>query len=184
VALVTIGARAYPETLLDWSKEWPDAIVRFPLRATPPPHMRLVSGHSNQDSIIRSVNIPEWPPLERMQRLFSGARPSGLSIDFAVAIAGTGNVSAALSLTKAFAVGIADAGSVAANFIRPLRALFAAIAGSGAVSADQSGGTLGGGGLILTPETSDQTLTIVDDAGDALDLTSEDPPDSLTLTPA
>jgi hypothetical protein len=73
---------------------------------------------------------------------------------------------------------------VAANFIRSTRVLSAILAGTGSVVADQTGGTLGSPGLILTPEDPDQTLTIVDDAGDALDLTNEDPPDSLTLTPA
>ena len=71
------GTLRAPEQLPDWSKEWPgEASVRFFLRETPKPFVRLMAGTSNQSFLIRSVDIPEWPALPLRARIFTGARPS------------------------------------------------------------------------------------------------------------
>lgn len=162
----------------------------FPLRSTPPVYRALVVGGNNSNvdlGLMRSAIIPDFPipPTLLASRFHAGARPvAGITVEFETQIAGTGGVaSAGIAVARSFATTITGLGSVVANNMRT-RPFATSISGSSSVVADQSGGTLGSGGLILTPETGDQTLTLTEETGDSQTLTNEDPPDSLTITPA
>ena len=161
----------------------------FFLRSTPPIFTVLNVGGSNtnQDFAFRPAAIPDYlqfiPDRILAPRFSKGARPSGQTVTFDVSVAGQGVVVAALSMTKALAAAIAGTGTLTGNFVRSLRSLVASLSGSGAVAADQSGGTLGSN-LTLTPEDPSDTLTLTEETGEGLTLTPEDPSDSLPLTPA
>jgi len=160
----------------------PGSRATFFLRSTPPVFTVISAGGSNQNFSFRAYRAFEYAPRMLGSRVYQGARPSGLLIEFQAAIAGVGTVVAAISRTQLLAASITGAGTVVSDFIRPLRAFFASIAGTGTVVADQSGGTVGGL-LALTPEDPSDALTLSEETGDSLTLTPEDPSDSLPLTP-
>lgn len=162
----------------------------FFLRATPPVFSVLNIGGSNtnQDFAFRAAEIPDYrqfiPERIYVTRFASkGTRTSPLTVTFDVSVAGQTVLAPALSMTKTLSAAISGVGTLTGDFLRPVRALFVAILGQGTIVADQSGGTLGAGNLILTPEDPSDVLTLTEETGEGLTLTPEDPSDSLPLTP-
>lgn len=152
----------------------------FFLSATPPVNTVALAGHSNRDRVARAPKPVELESVILGSRRFAGARPSGQTVTFDVAIAGVGTVTPNWAGDVLLATDIAGVGTVSPSLVKPTTVLAASIAGTSTVTPTMSGGTISGQ-LDLTPEDS-TGLTLTPGSSDSKTLTSESS-DSLTLIP-